>query len=206
MKRTFLKSWMVAALFAGACCGMVACDDDDNYNELLPPVGPDATVVVGSYLGTMQIVEAQPKEGSEGEEPVGTELEATVTKDAVEFENFPIRSLIAAVLGESGTDEVIDAIIEAVGPVGYTIPYTATINEDKTIVRMALEPEVLNITMGDPETDGLSIAVTISTKSDAVYNLESKMLQFPLSVSEIQLGDGEPISKPLHLAFDLVKK
>mgnify|MGYP000497244102 CR=1 FL=1 len=59
------------------------------------------------------------KEGSEGEEPAGTELEAAVTKDAVEFENFPIRSLIAAVLGESGSDAIINGIIEAVGPVSY---------------------------------------------------------------------------------------
>ena len=180
MKTMVLRNWMMAAFFVGATFSLVACDDDDN--ETPPPAGPDATVVVGSYSGTMQLVEAQPKEGGEGEEPAGTELEAAVTKDAVEFENFPIRSLIAAVLGESGTDEVIDGIIEAVGPVGYTMPYTATINEDKTIVRMALEPEVLNITMGDPETDGLTIAVTISADSDAVYNLESKTLQFPLSV------------------------
>ena len=175
MKTMVLRNWMMAAFFVGATFSLVACDDDDN--ETPPPAGPDATVVVGSYSGTMQLVEAQPKEeGGEGEEPAGTELEAAVTKDAVEFENFPIRSLIAAVLGESGTDEVIDGIIEAVGPVGYTMPYTATINEDKTIVRMALEPEVLNITMGDPETDGLTIAVTISADSDAVYNLESNPL------------------------------
>lgn len=194
---------MVAALFLGACCGMVACDDD---NETPPPTGPDATVVVGSYSGTMLIVEEQPKEGNKDEKPVGTELEAAVTKDAVEFENFPIRSLIAAVLGESGNDEVIDGIIEAVGPVSYAIPYTAAINEDMTIVRMALEPDVLNITMGDPETDGLTIAVTISADSDGIYNLESKTLQFPLSVDKIQLGDSEPFSVPLHLAFELVKK
>ena len=122
-----LRNWMMAAFFVGATFSLVACDDDDN--ETPPPAGPDATVVVGSYSGTMQLVEAQPKEGGEGEEPAGTELEAAVTKDAVEFENFPIRSLIEAVLGESGTDEVIDGIIEAVGPVGYTMPYTATINE-----------------------------------------------------------------------------
>lgn len=204
MKTMVLRNWMMAAFFVGATFSLVACDDDDN--ETPPPAGPDATVVVGSYSGTMQLVEAQPKEGGEGEEPAGTELEAAVTKDAVEFENFPIRSLIAAVLGESGTDEVIDGIIEKVGPVSYAIPYTAAINEDKTIVRMALKPEVLNITMGDPETDGLTIAVTISADSDAVYNLESKTLQFPLSVDKIQLGDGEPFSVPLHLAFDLVKK
>ena len=114
--------------------------------------------------------------------------------------------MIAAVLGESGSDAIINGIIEAVGPVSYAIPYTAAINEDKTIVRMALKPEVLNITMGDPETDGLTIAVTISANSDGVYNFESKTLQFPLSVDKIQLGDGEPISAPLYLAFDLVKK
>ena len=86
MKKSFLKNWMVAALFAGACCGMVACDDDDN--ETPPPTGPDATVVVGSYSGTMQIVEAQPKEDSEGEEPVSTELEAAVTKSNSRISRF----------------------------------------------------------------------------------------------------------------------
>lgn len=199
MNKMFFKSWMATTLFV-ACLGLTACDDDDNDST---PTYRDATEVIGSYSGTMQIVEAQPKDDDKAE--AGTQLEATVTQTAVGFDNFPIRDLIKAVLGESGTDEVVDGIVEAVGPVGYSIPYTAAINEDQTMVIMALEPEVLNITMGNPEDGGLTIAVTISAGSDAVYNIETESLQFPLSVDKIQLGDGEPFSIPLHLTFDLIK-
>lgn len=206
-----LKNWMMAALLAGICCGFVACDDDDDNGKggQTPPPTPGIETVVGEYAGTMQIVEVQPTEG-EGEEetPADTQLEATVTKDAVEFEDFPIHSLIAAVLGDEGTDEVIDGIIEKVGPVSYSLPYTAAMSEDKASVQMTLKPEVLNLTISDddPETDDLTIAVTISAVDEGAYTLESEALRFHLAVDQIQLGDGEPFSVSLNLAFDLAKK
>lgn len=209
MKRTILKNWMMAALLAGACCGFVACDDDDDNSGQTPPPSPGIEAVIGEYAGTMQIVEKQPKEGEgNSETPADTQLDATVTKDAIEFEEFPIRSLIAAIMGDAGTDEVIDGIIEAVGPVSYTLPYTAVMSEDNASVQMTLQPEVLNIVMrdDDPETDDLTIAVTISAVGENTYTLESKTLRFHLGVNQIQLGDGEPIPTDLNLDFKLTKK
>lgn len=208
MKRTILKNWMMAALLAGACCGFVACDDDDDNGGQTPPPVTGIEAVIGEYAGTMQIVEMQPTEGDgENEAPADTELEARVTKDAIEFENFPIRSLIAAVMGDDGTDEVIDGIIEAVGPVSYTLPYTASMSEDQASVVMTLEPEVLNITVGDPETDeGFTVAVTVTAATEGAYTIESKVLRFHLAVEQIALGDGEPMPVSLSLDFSLAKK
>lgn len=133
-------------------------------------------------------------------------MDAIVTKDAIEFEEFPIRSLIATVLGNAGSDKEIDAIIEAVGPVSYSLPYTAAMSENKASVQMTLKPEVQNITMDNPEKDGLTIAVTISAVGENSYTLESKALRFYLTVDQIQLGENKPFSLPLNLAFDLAKK
>lgn len=204
MKRTILKNWMAAALLAGACCGLVACDDNDD-NRTTPPAEPGVEVVVGEYVGTMQIIGVQPTEDN-GEAPAGTEVAATVTENTIEFKDFPIRDLIAAVLGDAGTDEVIDGIIEAVGPVSYDLPYAASMSEDKASVKMALAPEVLNITMSDPENGDITIAVTITAASEGAYTLESKALGFNLAVEKIQIGDGEPIPVPMSLDFSLAKK
>lgn len=60
MKRMILKNWMLAALLAGACCGFVACNDDDDNGGQIPSPTPDTETVIGEYTGTMQIVEKQP--------------------------------------------------------------------------------------------------------------------------------------------------
>lgn len=207
MKRMILKNCMLAALLAGACCGFVACNDDDDNGGQIPSPTPDTETVIGEYTGTMQIVEKQPKENEgECETPVDIQLNATVTKDAIEFEEFPIRSLIAAVLGDAGSDEEINAIIEAVGSVSYSLPYTAAMSEDKASVQMTLKLEVQNITMSNSEEDGLTIVVTTPAVDENSYTLESKAFRFHLAVDQIQLGEDEPFSVLLNLTFDLAKK
>lgn len=201
MKRLVLKNWMVATLLTGACCGFVACDDD---NDGTPPATPDATAVIGDYAGTMAVAEVVPSEG-EAEEPVGTALDAKVTAEAIEFTNFPIRDLIATILKDA-SDEEIDAIVGAVGPIDYAISYTAQMSEDKATVEMSLEPEVLNIALGDPAEGGLEIAVKITAAAGGAYSLDSKKLGFLLAVEQITLGDGAPIDAALNLEFDLAKK
>ncbi|MCD7795800.1 MAG: DUF4840 domain-containing protein, partial [Alistipes sp.] len=178
MKRTFLKNWMVAALFAGACCGMVACDDDDNGGgQTPPPTDPDITAVIGEYAGTMSVVEAvAPVADAEGEEPAGTALDAKVTGDAIEFTDFPIRDLIVKVLG---SEEGIDEIIAAVGQVDYKVPYTALMSEDKATVKLTLTPEALKLTLSDgseggepataEEPAGIEIEVTITADAEGAY-------------------------------------
>lgn len=109
-------------------------------------------------------------------------------------------------MGDAGSDEEINAIIEAVGPVSYSLPYTAAMSEDKASVQMTLKLEVQNITMSNSEEDGLTIAVTIPAVDGNSYTLESKAFRFHLAVDQIQLGEDEPFSVLLNLTFDLAKK
>lgn len=68
-----LKNWMMAALLAGACCGFVACNDDNNNDGQILSPSPGTEAVIDEYTGTMQIVEKQPKENEgEDETPVDT--------------------------------------------------------------------------------------------------------------------------------------
>ena len=221
MKRTFLKNWMVVALFAGACCGMVACDDDDNGGQTPPPTDLDITAVIGEYAGTMSVVEAvAPVAHAEGEEPAGTALDAKVTGDAIEFTDFPIRDLIVKVLEGMGTpaeDEMVDAIIAAVGQVDYKVPYTALMSEDKATVKLTLAPEALKLTLSDgseggeptaaEEPAGIEIEVTITADAEGAYTVDSKKLAFELAVTGIKDKDVDlPEFEPFSLRFDLTKK
>ena len=171
MKRYFLNKWMVATLLAGACCIMAACDDDnDNGGIMPPPTDPDIEAVCGTYRGTMTVVETAPVTDEGADEPSGTALDARVTNTAIAFMDFPIRDLVIKVLG---TDEGIDAIIEAIGTVEYAIPYTASMNEDKTSVVLSLDPAilVLNLPAGNDaeESAGTEIEVAISAEADGTY-------------------------------------
>ena len=214
MKRTFLKNWMVVALFAGACCGMVACDDDDNGGQTPPPTDLDITAVIGEYAGTMSVVEAvAPVANAEGEEPAGTALDAKVTGDAIEFTDFPIRDLVVKVLGD---ETLADQIVEKVGKVDYSVPYTAVMGEDKTSVRLTLVPEPLKLTLADnseggetttfEEPSSVEIEVTITAEAEGVYTVESKKFKFKLSATGVKIGAVElPGFEPFSLEFDLTK-
>lgn len=205
MKTLFLKNWLAYGLMAVAAFGFTACSDGDGDGTTPPPTDPDETVVVGAYTGTMAVVEAAPTadEGTEEPgEPAGTAVEAAVSADAIEFADFPIRDLVARIVGE----ESADAIVEAVGQIDYSVAYTAAMSEDKATVAMTLSPEALDISMPVEGADPLQIAVTISAGADATYTVESGKLGFTLSVEGVSLG-GEAMEgfEPFSLGFDLAK-
>lgn len=211
MKRTFLKNWMMAALLLGACCGVVACDDNDEGGTTPPPTDPDVTAVCGDYTGTMSILDVAPLAGDGSGESAATEVEATVTEQSVEFSDFPVRDLIVRVLG---TEEGVDEIIAAIGPVDYDVPYTARMSNDNLAVEMALEPAPLKLFLADSGTSeetgeptGVEIEVTIGSVGAALYVLESSKLGFDLSVTEVKIaGVAMDGFEPLALDFDLARK
>lgn len=216
MKRTILSNWTKALLIAGAFSAFVACDDDDEGGTTPPPTGPGIEAVVGAYSGTMSITSVAPS-AEEGEEPAGTALDATVTDKEVQFKDFPVRDLIAHIVGE----DQADAIAGAIGAVDYAVPYTASLNEEKTAVTLTLKPEALKITMeassGDggeeqPETAAeepatIEIEVSISAAEAGSYTIESEKLGFSLAVENVSVA-GTPLEGflPFSLDFDLAKK
>lgn len=206
MKRTFLKNWMVAALLAGACCGMVACDDDDNKGgSTPPPTDPDITAVCGEYAGTVAVVEVSPSGDDGSEEPAGTAVDATVTSQAIEFADFPVRDLIVKILG---TEEGVDEILAAIGTVSYEVPYTAQTNEERTAVEMTLTPEPLKLTLSDGAEEPTETEIEVTIEATAgTYTLETGKLGFGLSVAQIKVGGTDLEGfEPFSLDFDLAKK
>lgn len=213
MKQLILKNWMTAVLLAGVCAGFVACDDD-NDGGTPPPTDPDVTAVVGKYTGTMSIVGIVPAEGGEeGEEPTVTPIDATATGDEIQFTDFPIRDLVVKVLGD---ETLADQIVEKVGKVDYSVPYTAVMGEDKTSVRLTLIPEPLKLTLADnseggetttfEEPSSVEIEVTITAEAEGVYTVESKKFKFKLSATGVKIDAVElPGFEPFSLEFDLTK-
>ena len=198
---------MAAALLVGACCGMVGCDKDNDDG----PSDPDVTAVQGSYSGTMTIVQAAPT--ADGEEaPAGAAVTASVSADKILFENFPVRDLIVAVVGE----EMADQLMAQIGQVDYAVPYTALMNDDMSGIVLTLSPEALKLTLtpdagdgGDAEGESdaaTEIEVTIASSGEGAYDLESKKLLFGLSATAVKLGGQEVPFQGLSLSFDLERQ
>lgn len=209
MKISVLKNWAAAALFVAAGSVFVSCDKDNgNDNGTDGSTDVDATAVIGDYTGTMSILEAVAPTADEGEDggQTGTEVEAKVTADNVEFNNFPIRDLVAAIVGE----DLADDIVAGVGEVNYSIPYTATVNEEKTAISLELEPKVLELsyTLGEGEQAiTFNVKVTITAERASEYTVESKNLMLYIAAESVTLN-GEPFGTftGMSLEFNLTKK
>lgn len=210
-----LGYWMAAALLLGACCGLVACDKDNDG-----PAEPDVTAVQGNFKGEMTIVEAVPTEDA-GTTPAATEVTATVSADKILFEDFPVRDLIVKVVGD---ESMADQIVAQIGQVDYAVPYTAVMSDDKATVKMTLKPEALKLKLTDgsgnegeggaTETDdegsegetGVEIEVTITAEAEGTYTLESEGLAFHLAATAVKMAGQEVPFEGLSLAFELSKQ
>ena len=182
------------AIFAGMFL-FVGCDKDEGV----------------ALSGTMTIVQAAPT--ADGEEaPAGTAVTASVSADKILFENFPVRDLIVAVVGE----EMADQLMAQIGQVDYAVPYTALMNDDKSGIVLTLSPEALKLTLtpdagdgGDAEGESdaaTEIEVTIASSGEGAYDLESKKLLFGLSATAVKLGGQEVPFQGLSLSFDLERQ
>lgn len=198
MKTVFLKKWLVPGLMAAAFFGLAACNDDEGGT--LPPPDPDASVVEGTYTGTMTVAD-DTSAGDGTETPAGTAVTAEVTAEVVGFAGFPIRDLVVQIAGEDSAD----AIVEAVGEVDYAIPYSAVMSEDGSTVVMDLVPGTLDISMPVDGSDPVQVEVTVTADTEGIYTVESGTLEFGLTVTGIVVG-GQALDgfESLALEFDLV--
>lgn len=210
MKISVLKNWAAAALFVAAGSVFVSCDKDNgNDNGTDGSTDVDATAVIGDYTGTMSIPAVAPSEdnGTEEGSQTGTEIKAAkVTATDIEFTDFPIRDLVAAIVGENNAD----GIVNLVGQVDYKIPYTATVNEEKTAISLELEPKVLELsyTLGEGEQAiTFNVKVTITAERASEYTVESKNLMLYIAAESVTLN-GEPFGTftGMSLEFNLTKK
>ena len=128
-------------MIAGTALTFTACSDDDEPT----PDEPKTEDVYGNYTGTMtfKTEEEVANEANESGETAGIAVSATVKNDTVYFENFPVRDLVASIVGE----KLADALVEAIGTVNYKVGYKASMTTAKDSVYMEMSPKPLELSI-----------------------------------------------------------
>ena len=192
----------VSLMLAGCTLGFVACSDDDDPKT---PTEPKVEDVYGDYTGTMQttVLEKSVREGEEGGEPVGIDVNAVVKNDTVYFDEFPVRDLIVSIVGE----EQADVIVEAIGKVSYKVGYEATMTAAKDSVYMEFDPKPLEISVPLSEDNVLSVTVEVAAGEKGSYEFETKNLNMGIRAGEVKVNDEPFPAVPVTaFAFEMKKK
>lgn len=208
-KLYYLKRFLFLVLALGLVTTFISCDDDDEPKPELPAL----TDVEGNYIGKMLVLLPNPI-ADEGEDtPQGVDVTVVLKESNVMFDKFPVDELITSIVGE----EIASGIIETVGDVNYSMKYTATFSDDKSMINLAFAPEplVLEIDLpadvalyegdGEGETPKLKVEVTVAASETGTFTYSGSKLTFKLQVTAVKIDD-ESIEFPATtFSFDLGK-
>lgn len=202
MKRDFKfnRLWM-ACMIAGTALTFTACSDDDEPT----PDEPKTEDVYGNYTGTMtfKAEEEVANEANESGETEGIAVSATVKNDTVYFEDFPVRDLVASIVGE----ESADALVEAIGTVNYKVGYKASMTTAKDSVYMEVSPKPLELSIPVDEENTMAVSVEVSAADKANYEFETQNLNLKLKAEKVWVNEQEfPIFPVTDLTFEMTKK
>ena len=202
MKRDFKfnRLWM-ACMIAGTALTFTACSDDDEPT----PDEPKTEDVYGNYTGTMtfKTEEEVANEANESGETEGIAVSATVKNDTVYFEDFPVRDLVASIVGE----ELADALVEAIGTVNYKVGYKASMTTAKDSVYMEMSPKPLELSIPVDEENTMAVSVEVSAADKANYEFETQNLNLKLKAEKVWVNEQEfPIFPVTDLTFEMTKK
>ena len=201
MKRDFkfCRLWM-ACMIAGTALTFTACSDDDEPT----PDEPTTQDVYGNYAGTMtfKAEEVAANEAGESGETEGIAVSATLKNDTVYFEDFPVRDLVASIVG----DESADAIIEAIGTVNYKVGYKSSMTTAKDSVYMEMTPEPLELSIPVDEENTMAVSVEVSASDKANYEFETQNLNLTLKAEKVLVNEQEfPTFPVTDLTFEMQK-
>lgn len=202
MKRDFKfnRLWM-ACMIAGTALTFTACSDDDEPT----PDEPTTEDVYGNYTGTMtfKAEEEVANEANESGETEGIAVSATVKNDTVYFEDFPVRDLVASIVGE----ESADALVEAIGTVNYKVGYKASMTTAKDSVYMEVSPKPLELSIPVDEENTMAVSVEVSAADKANYEFETQNLNLKLKAEKVWVNEQEfPTFPVTDLTFEMTKK
>lgn len=202
MKRDFKfnRLWM-ACVIAGTALTFTACSDDDEPT----PDEPKTEDVYGNYTGTMtfKAEEEVANEANESGETEGIAVSATVKNDTVYFEDFPVRDLVASIVGE----ESADALVEAIGTVNYKVGYKASMTTAKDSVYMEVSPKPLELSIPVDEENTMAVSVEVSAADKANYEFETQNLNLKLKAEKVWVNEQEfPTFPVTDLTFEMTKK
>lgn len=202
MKRDFkyCRLWM-ACLMMGTTLTFTACSDDDEPT----PTEPKVEDVYGDYTGELTFdPSVNPTAGEEGEEEInGIAVDATVRNDTVYFNDFPVRDLVASIVGEESADQ----IVEAIGTVSYKVGYKASMATAKDSVYMEMSPKPLELTIPVDEENTTTVSVEISAAQKGSYEFETKNLNMELKAEKVLVNEEEfPTFPATGFIFEMKKK
>ncbi len=196
----FNRLWM-ACMIAGTALTFTACSDDDEPT----PDEPKTEDVYGNYTGTMtfKAEEEVANEANESGETEGIAVSATVKNDTVYFEDFPVRDLVASIVGE----ESADALVEAIGTVNYKVGYKASMTTAKDSVYMEVSPKPLELSIPVDEENTMAVSVEVSAADKANYEFETQNLNLKLKAEKVWVNEQEfPTFPVTDLTFEMTKK
>lgn len=202
MKRNFIscRLWM-ACMMMGTTLTFSACSNDDEPT----PTEPKMEDVYGDYTGELTFDPGvNPTEGEEGEEETnGIAIDATVRNDTVYFNDFPVRDVIASVVGEESADQ----IVEAIGTVSYKVGYKASMTAAKDSVYMEMSPKALELALPVDEKNTMTISVEISAANKGDYEFETQNLNMELKAEKVLVDEQEfPTFPATGFIFEMKKK
>lgn len=167
-----------------------SCDDDDDA-----PKAPEVTDVYGDYSGKMEYVLLNTGKGREAAKTPSVDVTAKINNDTITFAEFPIESLVVAIVGEEAAAGIIDQIGKS--SINYEIGYVPTLNAANDTVAMKLDPKPIEIPLGEKAKISISVAVV----EEGAYSVEKKNTSFELKATvPLLLEDG------ISLKFNLNKK
>ena len=185
---------------AALCVMAVSCDNDDDSAPQTPPADKN---MIGQYEGTVAMRYVVPQE-DEGQAPEEIAVEASITAKYLGFEEFPVATIVEAIVGE----ENAVAIIEQIGIISYQVDYTAKENEKSDALDLEFTPEPLEITLpGATEEENIVVTVSIVAVDNGTYAYSGKTLNFALGIEQILVGE-VPLDQitDFSLIFELNKK
>ena len=105
---------------------------------------------------------------------------AITPNDTVYFEDFPVRDLVASIVGE----ESADALVEAIGTVNYKVGYKASMTTAKDSVYMEVSPKPLELSIPVDEENTMAVSVEVSAADKANYEFETQNLNLKLKADK----------------------
>lgn len=174
----------------------VACDE--NEDTKVPPV--TTLAVQGNFAGTMSAVVDSEVAPVADETPAGDAITFSVDDKAIKIAKFPVAGLVDAILGTGG-----EAIAELVGDLKYDIPYTATLNAEKTEITLTTDPKELVIEFGEGKA-AMKVVVTVEAVGTGLYTLASQEITFKVRAKSVMVNESAMAEfKPMTLTFTAKK-
>lgn len=185
MKKIFKKTLVAATLLSTAF--FAACSDD---NEAPALTLADLT---GAYAGTFDFAPSPSDLNPDPKPEQGIAIELNVENGKVVFPVFPAGTIIEALVGEEGAEELVAML----GTISYEAPI-GTPTADAELLTATLMTPVLRLDVGGV----LIVSITIESPDELRYD-KSGVLVFTLKTTQCQLGEGDRAGTPFDLVNEL---